>query len=672
MVFGIAGTRAQYYPTVGQFVSVRPGPQVPTLVMPPTHTFQLLAKQGVTTFTDGTVGTLPGNNDFTAYVGIGGSSTSGNVGINHETSPGGVSILGVALNEATMTWQVPTVRKVNFAPVVSTVRNCSGGITPWGTIITSEESTTTADANADGYHDIGWQIEYDPITGLIRDQDGDGNPDKLWSHGKMSHENIAISADGYTTYQAEDGGTHCVYKFVTTTYGNLSNGTLYVLHRDAPTSTTGTWILVPNTTKAERNTVATVAAALGGTNWSGPEDIEIGPDGKMYFASKGTGTIWRFKDDGMTVSDIEAWVTNRPYPITWSGGVQNESFGTGIDNLTFDGEGNLWALQDGGRNHLWVIRPDHTQADPKVELFATLPSGSEPTGLTFSPDYRYGFISIQHPSSSNAVIVNDAAGNPVRFNASLTIVFSRVEYLGPLAVEPKFELGADRLICEDECAELVAYEGNDATVVWTSEALTEEVEGAELCASAEGLYIATAYGDNGRIWADSVWVEVDEINVDLGYKVPLCNTCVVELDAGAGFASYLWNDNSTEQTLIVEEPGEYSVTVTSEDGCSETFSVEVVQKNGEGNDLVPEQMISIYPNPFETSTTIKLEVVEESNIVLEVASTGGKDVQTLHNGTLGIGDHYFTFTPESNAKNGVYIVKLQVNNQKVSQMLKQQ
>lgn len=90
------------------------------------------------------------------------------------------------------------------------------------------------------------------------------------------------------------------------------------------------------------------------------------------------------------------------YPITTATGSFTTSWGGGNDNLTFDDKGNLWVLQDSGNDYIWVIRPNHTQSNSQVLLFGSTPAGSEPTGLTFSPDYKYGFFSIQGPISNNS------------------------------------------------------------------------------------------------------------------------------------------------------------------------------------------------------------------------------------------------------------------------------
>lgn len=218
--------------TIGCFTSVHPSTKNQLLNLPTkTHTWQVLTKSLSDEFRyTGTTTRMPNGNDFTGYVPavVDGerSSVRGWVSINHENTPGAVSMVSTRLDPATMTWKVDTIKNVSFADVVTTARNCSGGITPWGTIITSEETYNQGDANGDGYTDVGWQIEIDPVTSKIRDYDGDGKGDKLWAMGRMSHENICVSNDSVTIYQGEDGGTGAVYKFVATAKGNLSNGTL--------------------------------------------------------------------------------------------------------------------------------------------------------------------------------------------------------------------------------------------------------------------------------------------------------------------------------------------------------------------------------------------------------------------------------------------------------------
>ncbi|MHA7944869.1 LamG-like jellyroll fold domain-containing protein [Formosa sp. 3Alg 14/1] len=416
--------------------SITPTSQTGNLILSPEHNFQVVMKEGDPYSLGG--GNMPGTNDFTAYVAIEGSSEKGYLSVNHENTPGGVSILDINLNTTTQLWEVDESQAVDFysTDLVTTTRNCSGGITPWGTVVTAEESTNSGDVNGDGYQDVGWLVEIDPVTASVLDYDNDGQKDKLWAMGRMNHENVVITDDGTTAYYGEDGGTHCVYKYVMDTPGDLTEGTVYVLHMDIalsgndPSSSTGTWIEVPNDTQSDRNNLSTIAGNLGGTAFNGVEDVEINPiTGKIYFAAKGLSRVYRFTDNGETLSDFETFVGGMNYDVTSENGTQSESWADGNDNLTFDDKGNLWVLQDGGKNYIWVVRPDHTQSNPNVDLFASMPSGSEPTGLTFTPDYKYGFFSVQHPSGSNTSQV-DASGNEITFNASATIVFALDRNIG--------------------------------------------------------------------------------------------------------------------------------------------------------------------------------------------------------------------------------------------------
>jgi secreted PhoX family phosphatase len=433
--------------TIGTFSSVTPTVQTQNLVLPGTHTFQRIIKSGDALSLGGTLGA---NTDFTGYVPIIGSSTNGYLSISNETTPAGCAILGISYNYTNHTWTVNNGGIVPFvvADIGNTARFCSGTVTPNNTIIVCEEDVTTGDANSDGYTDRGWLIEIDPATRTVINQTG-GNPnaDKLWAVGRSNHENAAITGNNMVLYTgADDASLGYLYKFIPATAGNFSSGTLYVLQTTGALGN-GTWRLLANTTQADRNNTRTLSTTAGAYNFNGIEDVEIGPDGKIYFAAKNEGKVYRFTDNGTfgTATDIsslevfvgnDAYPTRRSYDIDGAGTLPLEPWDRGNDNLAFDGEGNLWVCQDAietnDRNHIWVVGPTHTQASPQVKVFATTPVRSEPTGITFSPDYKFMFISFMGPNA-NTTPQTDAAGTSVIFSTSTTVVIARIENLGPLA-----------------------------------------------------------------------------------------------------------------------------------------------------------------------------------------------------------------------------------------------
>lgn len=418
---------------IGCFTSLIPRAQDDTLAIPKTHAFQYIAAAGQP-YT-GTTGNFSTNFDFTGYVPINGSSTRGYVAINHERSnaEGGVSIAEVQLNAQTGLWSTISSGAVDFKPVVGTTNNCSGTVTPWATVITCEEATSSTDSNGDGYHDYGWAVELDPTTRQVRDF-GAGKQ-KLWKLGKMDHENVVVAKDKKTLYQGEDDTRGSVYKFIANQAERMNDGVLYALQLDSayvngePRGTTGKWIAIPNSTPTECNNVKATATTLGATLFNGIEDVEISPiDSMIYFTVKGVGRVYRFRDNGTTISNFETFAGGKDYRVTIDNKVVTEPWELGNDNLTFDDRGNLWVLQDGGRNHTWVLRPDHTQANPKVEVFQQTPVSGEPTGMTFTPDFKYMFISMQE--CFGQVDQKDVAGKTDKFNKSIALVIAREQFLG--------------------------------------------------------------------------------------------------------------------------------------------------------------------------------------------------------------------------------------------------
>ncbi len=423
--------------TIGTFNSVQPTAQTQSLVLPATHTFQRLLRSGAVLTSGQTAGD---QFDFCGYVPIGGSSTTGYLSVSSETAPAGVAILSIALNSTTKLWTVNSSGNVPFplANLGYVVAFCAGTVTPTNHIMVCEETASLGDYNGDGYNDDGWIIEIDPATQTVINQDGIGGVDKLWAMGRQKHEDIAIKPDGSAAYWSADNATDgYVYKFVPTIPNNFSSGTLYVL-KTTPALGTGTWEVVPNTTVADRNNTITLSQAAGAYNFVRIEGLEIGPDGKIYFPSTTSGTIYRFRDLGTTVDGIEPFLIPANFDVDGAGPFAPEPWGVGADNLAFDSEGNLWVLQDGDKNYIWVVGANHTAAAPNVRLFATIPAGAEPTGITFSPDYKFLFLSVQHPDNTNTASQLDASGNAVVFDTHTAIVISRKENLGSVVLPVRF------------------------------------------------------------------------------------------------------------------------------------------------------------------------------------------------------------------------------------------
>jgi PKD repeat protein len=78
-----------------------------------------------------------------------------------------------------------------------------------------------------------------------------------------------------------------------------------------------------------------------------------------------------------------------------------------------------------------------------------------------------------------------------------------------------------------------------------------------------------------------VWVEVDEFpnQVSLGPDLELCSGNGIHItDNSATPTGYLWSDGTTDNVLIIEESGEYSLIAENENGCLayDTMLVEVI------------------------------------------------------------------------------------------------
>ncbi len=127
----------------------------------------------------------------------------------------------------------------------------------------------------------------------------------------------------------------------------------------------------------------------------------------------------------------------------------------------------------------------------------------------------------------------------------------------------------------------------------------------------------------------------------------LCEGGSVNLDAGAGYASYLWSTSETTQTINVTTGGSYSILVTDGNGCQGISAPVVITVNPNPTPVITESTCSIGNVTLDAGTgyTSYLWNTAETTQTIEVPGdgTGYSVTVTDANGCSG-GDSHTTQT----------------------------
>ena len=131
---------------------------------------------------------------------------------------------------------------------------------------------------------------------------------------------------------------------------------------------------------------------------------------------------------------------------------------------------------------------------------------------------------------------------------------------------------SDTTICEGDIITLNAINQNNAQYLWSPN--NETTSSVTVSPSATTTYTLDVTSGSTTC-QDIVIVTVDALPViDLGNDTTICNNGSIVLNPGSG-DTFLWSDNSTNQTLTATTSGTYDVTVTDNNGCSATDNITV-------------------------------------------------------------------------------------------------
>ncbi|WP_436716901.1 alkaline phosphatase PhoX [Roseiconus lacunae] len=310
--------------------------------------------------------------------------------------------------------------------ISGTSRNCAGGVTPWGTWLTAEE-TVLGIGSVDNYEtnaerafekNHGWIFEVDPS--------GVEDPVPLKAMGRFVHEAVAFDRKSGIVYETEDRGTAGFYRFIPKQNGNLAaGGKLQVAevvgqddlrgHVEQGAQFDVRWHTIPEPTLANTRGltepdelgVFKQGKSLGGTTFARLEGCWSGNGGIYFDATSGgeasAGQIWKYDPESETLTMLFE-----------SPGKETLNM---PDNLCVNPHGGLVLCEDGDYGDDEYPQRMHllSQEGALVPLalndvrlkgekgFKGDYRGREWAGATFSPDGEWLFANIQTPGFTVAI-----------------------------------------------------------------------------------------------------------------------------------------------------------------------------------------------------------------------------------------------------------------------------
>jgi uncharacterized protein len=311
----------------------------------------------------------------------------------------------------TLIWN-PRTGKVDedYLSLAGTIRNCAGGVTPWGSWLSCEEDVSRAGKGLQQDH--GWVFEV-PAAGR-----GLADPIALKALGRFNHEAAAVDPRTGIVYLTEDRDDGLLYRVIPNARGDLKKGgrlqAMAIGDAGFDTRNWGSRTLAVTEWRSVRwidldgveapdDDLRLRGARAGAALVARGEGLWMGSTDLYGCATSGglarLGQVFRYRP-----SRFEGTADERSEPGQFMLFVESTDpamFHYG-DNLVVAPNGHLVVCEDqsgdAADNHIRVVA-----ADGRISTLGRTPLQTEFAGACFSPDGRTLFVNLYSPGRTLAI-----------------------------------------------------------------------------------------------------------------------------------------------------------------------------------------------------------------------------------------------------------------------------
>lgn len=304
----------------------------------------------------------------------------------------------------------------HFLSLACTEYNCAGGVTPWGTWVSCEESVERADEFYEHDHGYAFEVPAETTRRLHK-------PIPIKAMGRFRHEAVAVDPRTMIVYQTEDRDEGLFYRYLPNEPGKLlAGGKLQALvikgrksldTRNWPDEkgAIGTHIRVGDKFEAQWMDMEDIDAPkddlrfrgfdAGAARFARAEGIWFGRDTVYFACTTGgriqKGQIWKYKPspaEGAAGESLRSGTLELFIEPNHAGLIEN------ADNLTVAPWGDVVVCEDGsGDQYLVGVTP----AGGMYKIARNALSSSEFAGACFSPDGSTLFVNMQSAGRTFAI-----------------------------------------------------------------------------------------------------------------------------------------------------------------------------------------------------------------------------------------------------------------------------